>query len=327
MLIMAFEPYLAVRCDFDFSGRAGWRRAVRFATGNDYEDYRPDGLQLQTDNSLPPIATCEVNDVKRELYLTFTSPMPAGQHALALLTETDRNWQRGERGVSVILRDNGTVLGAVYDLPAPDVVFGIKMDAPQMSWHDEGSGRAQAMLTLLVQDPVLDNTPYPREVHRILVQLPPNHTHYARKASDITVHPSMDIPMEELGFGYDDRNWWLDLPIGEDNPLDPGEVSFRFVARGPPESDQFTRRLNLWRTTLCSGPCTPASVAQSGQSSASSSDEDEGEDEQDDYTIVTFAIPGLSTDEKKTSEKKSQEEQSDANVEIFVFFVCAFNLN
>merc|ERR1719379_799998 len=275
-LRLTFEEYLTVRCDFDFIGRGGWERAMLFAQYNDFKDYSPEGLTLIADGTLPPIRTCAVDDVERTLRLTFMSRLEPGEHTIAILSETDARWQPVTSKTSLVLSDNGTAIGAVYDFPGPDVVFGLKMDGVSINWFANVAGAgSQAALTISVRDSLLDNTAtfeYPavngtdgsdvyREITRLLVSLPEGFTHFVSERKDVIVYPEMavnaDLDGDENPVGSTDRSWWLDFPQGEANPLKPGDVTFRFAASAPAQLPNF----NVWRVSLCEGPCLPGSQA------------------------------------------------------------------
>jgi hypothetical protein len=273
-LRLVFEEYLTVRCDFDFIGRGGWERAMLFAQYNDFKDFSPDGMTLIVDGTLPPIRTCAVDDISRTLRLTFTKKLEVGTHTIAILSETSARWQPAESKTSLILSDNGTAIGAVYDFRGPDVVFGLKMDGVSVSYFADVKGTgSQAALTITVRDSLLDNTAtfeYPavnatdgsdvyREITRVLVELPEDFTHFVSERKDIIVYPEMasdgDLDGDENPVGSTDRSWWLDFPQGEANPLKPGDVTFRFAAAAPSQLPTF----NVWRVSLCEGTCVTGS--------------------------------------------------------------------
>jgi hypothetical protein len=286
-LRLTFEEYITVRCDFDFIGRGGWERAMLFAQYNDFKDYSPDGLTLIVDGTLPPIRTCAVDDLARTLRLTFMRTLEPGEHTIAILSETDARWQPVISKTSLVLADNGTAIGAVYDFPGPDVVFGLKMNGVSINWFADVKGAgSQAALTISVRDSLLDNTAtfeHPalnatdgsdvyREITRLVMELPDGFTHYVSQRKDVIVYPEMaadaDLDGDSNPVGATDRSWWLDLPSGSANPLaNPGDVTFRFASTAPAQLPTF----NVWRVTLCEGPCVPGSTH---------------------HVAVTFPVPG-----------------------------------
>lgn len=279
LLILTFEPSIFVRCDFDFVGRGGWRRARRFATGDDYEDYTKEGgKELPMDGTLPSVATCAVSDVERQLVMTFVADMPAGPHCLAALAETWRWWREEPYdGVSLKLVSpyNETVLGAVYDLPGTEVVFGVKMEAPSVAW-DPGKTdplQATAMVTLDIMDPVMDNTPEPRALSRIVVEMPPGYSHGVRSAGDLTIFPPVTPHPKDADVSSGAWGWALNL---QPSMVDPGTHSIKFTATAPAE----VPALNMWHIHLCEGLC---SVGEADDGSLAWTGD----------VAVTFPVPGV----------------------------------
>jgi hypothetical protein len=281
-LILTYETSMFLRCDFDFLGRGGWRRARRFATGDDFEDYREaGGLEMPTDGTMPKIATCQVSDKYRQVTLTFMDVLPEGAHSFAALAETLRWWQPGEDPTPVAVRmvspENGTILGAVYELPGTEVVFGVKMGSPSVEWDPGASDplSADAMVTLVVNDPLEDNTPDPKDLLRLIVQMPEGYSHSIRTPDDLTIYPPVTPHPAGNEMQIFKRGFVLDL---KPSMTSPGTHSLKFKA----QANAKTPPINLWYVRFCQNLCE---ITESGKGVIDAAAPED--------VVVTFPMPGI----------------------------------